>query len=264
MTMTVTNTTSATMTPSTRDRMISAVFENQTKVQEVVQRLIDRGIPAEDISVMGRNFESTTRVAGFITKRDVILGGLKQGAIFGSLFGSVLSLLTGVGVLFIPFVGPVVAAGPIGAALIGAASGALAGSAGAGLASLLMTLGMPEDKAAVYQTLVSAGEFLVMAEVPEARTGEYQLLMESAGGKEVHTIDQVLPRPCPGRCNSPEDLTPDVRSHLSPEAQTTFIEQYNAAIDEGKKSPMAEQMAWETIRQKFVENEDGVWSKPTA
>jgi len=74
---------------------------------------------------------------------------LRTGAIFGSLFGSFLSLLTGVGVLFIPFVGPIVAAGPIGAVLLGAASGAIAGSAGAGLVSVLTALGMPEDKAAV-------------------------------------------------------------------------------------------------------------------
>ncbi len=31
--------------------------------------------------------------------------------------------------------------------------------------SVLTTLGMPEDKAAIYQTRLQAGEFLVMAEV---------------------------------------------------------------------------------------------------
>ncbi len=66
---------------------------------------------------MGRNFQSETRIAGFISKKDVIFGGLRTGAVFGSF----LSLLTGVGVLFIPFVGPILAAGPIGAVLLGAA-----------------------------------------------------------------------------------------------------------------------------------------------
>ena len=148
-TLTKVSPTSATLV---RERMISAVFDTQPKVQDAVKRLIDRGVSADNISVIGRNFESKTKIAGFITKNDVILGGLKQGAIFGSLFGSVLTLLTGVGVLFIPFIGPVVAAGPIGAVLLGAASGAIAGSVGAGLGSLLMTLGMPEEKAAIYQT----------------------------------------------------------------------------------------------------------------
>ncbi len=59
----------------------------------------------------------------------------------------------------------------MGAALLGAASGALAGSAGAGLVSALVTLGMPEEKAAIYQTRIEAGDFLVAVEVPADKSG---------------------------------------------------------------------------------------------
>jgi cation transport regulator ChaB len=243
------------------ERTVSAVFQQQEQIDQVIRRLLDRGISREHISVMGRNFESQTRIAGFITKKDVILGGLRTGAVFGSLFGSFLSLLTGVGVLFIPFVGPVVAAGPIGAVLLGATGGAIAGSAGAGLVSVLAALGMPQDKAAVYQTRLQAGEFLVMAEVPSDRTGEIKLLLESAGGQESHTSDQTLPRPCGGQCQSPDDLSPEVRTHLSEEAQQTFIQRYNAVLTETKDEMKAEQAAWETIHQQYDEDEQGVWSK---
>jgi cation transport regulator ChaB len=223
--------------------------------------LIDRGVSQDHISVMGKNFQSQTRIAGFISKRDVIFGGLRSGALFGSLFGSFLGLLTGVGVLFIPFVGTVVAAGPLGALLLGAASGALAGSAGAGLVSALVTLGMPEDKAAIYQTRIEAGEFLVMAEVPAERSGEFQLLVESAGGQEVHISEMTLPRACPGKCNNLTDLSPEVRSHLSEDAQNTFIERYNAEFDKTEDPTKAEQAAWEAIHQQYEEDENGVWSK---
>jgi len=243
------------------ERTISAVFKEQKQVDDVIRRLLDRGVPRDHISVMGRNFQSETRIAGFITKRDVILGGLRTGAIFGSLFGSFLSLLTGVGVLFIPFVGPIVAAGPISALLLGAASGAIAGSAGAGLVSVLTTLGMPEDKAAIYQTRLQAGEFLLLTEVPSDRTGEFQLLLESAGAEEISTIDKTLARPCPGPCKSSEDLSPEVRSHLSSEAQSTFIERYNGVLNETSDEFTAEQAAWEAVHQKFDEDENGVWSK---
>jgi cation transport regulator ChaB len=243
------------------DRTISAVFKKQEEIDGVVRRLIERGVSRDRISVMGNNFQSETRIAGFITKRDVILGGLRQGAIFGSLFGSLLGLLSGVGVLFIPFVGPVVAAGPIGAALLGAASGALAGSAGAGLASVLMTLGMSEEKAAIYQTRLQAGEFIVMAEIPTAKSGEFQLLLESAGGEEIHTSDTTLHRPCAGRCNDVADLSPEVRAHLSPEAQKSFIEVYNKTFDESNDEAKAEQAAWEAIHQQYDEDENGILSK---
>lgn len=243
------------------DQTISAVFKEQDQIDTVIRRLLDRGVPRDHISVMGRNFQSETRISGFITKRDVILGGLRTGAVFGSLFGSLLSLLTGVGVLFIPFVGPIVAAGPIGAILLGAASGAIAGSAGAGLVSVLMTLGMPEDKATVYQTRLQAGDYLLMAEVAVNQVEELRALIENAGGEEIHTSNMTLPRPCSGRCESPNALSPEIRTHLSDEAQQTFIERYNAVLDATGDEAKAEQAAWQIVHERYEENERGVWSK---
>jgi cation transport regulator ChaB len=243
------------------ERTITAVLKEEAQVDNVVRRLIDRGVPQDHISVMGQNFQSESRIAGFITKKDVILGGLRTGAVFGSLFGSLLSLFTGVGVLFIPFIGSVVAAGPITAVLLGAATGAIAGSAGAGLASALATLGMPEEKAAVYETRVKAGEFLLMAEVPSNKSGEYQLLVESAGGEEIHINESILPRPCQGDCQEVGDLSPEIRSHLSEAAQQDFLESYKAALSEHKDETKAEQAAWAKIKDKYDEDENGVWSK---
>ena len=243
------------------ERTISAVIKEEQQVDNIVRRLIDRGVPQDHISLMGQNFESKTRIAGFISKKDVILGGLRTGAVFGSLFGSLLSLFTGMGVLFIPFIGSVVAAGPITSVLLGAASGAIAGSAGAGLASALSTLGMPKEKAAIYETRVKAGEYLLMVEVPADKSGEYQLLIESAGGEEIHINDSTLPRPCPGKCNGVEDLSPEIRAHLSEEAQQDFIASYNQAFDETDDETKAEQQAWEAIKEKYDEDENGIWSK---
>lgn len=256
--------TAAQSSTSAVERTISAVFKEREQIDSVVLRLIDRGIPREDISVIGKNFHSETRIAGFITKKDVILGGLRSGGIFGSLFGSALGLLTGVGVLFIPFVGPVVAAGPIGAALLGAASGAIAGAAGAGLVSGLVALGMPEEKAAVYQTRIEAGDFLVAVEVPTNKSGEIQLLLESAGGEEVHTADTPLPRKRSGQLESPNDLSPEVRSHLSEDAQQIFITTYNSELSKSGDESKAEHHAWDVVAEQFEQDEHGFWSKAKA
>lgn len=243
------------------EKTISAVFKEREQIDAVIRRLLDRGIARDDISVMGKNFHSETRISGFLTKRDIILGGLKQGGIFGSLFGSVLGLLTGVGVLFVPFVGTLVAAGPIGAILLGAAGGAIAGSAGAGLASVFMVLGMPEDKATLYQTRIEAGEYLVMVEVPANRSGEIQLLLESAGGEELSTLETTLPRQQPGQLDTPDQLSPEIQSHLSAEAQQSFLQQYNQVLASGKNEQQAEHDAWDYICQHYDEDEQGIWSK---
>jgi cation transport regulator ChaB len=245
----------------TAERTITAILKEEQQVDNVVRRLIDRGVPQDHVSVMGQNFQSQTRITGFISKKDVILGGLRTGAVFGSLFGSLLSLFTGVGVLFIPFIGSVVAAGPITSVLLGAATGAIAGSAGAGLASALTTLGMPKEKAAVYETRIKAGEFLLMAEVPANKTGEYQLLIESAGGEEIHVNQSTLPRPCAGKCNEVADLSPEIRSHLSEAAQQDFITAYNEALAETADETKAEHQAWATIKDKYDEDDHGIWAK---
>lgn len=51
------------------ERTISAVYKEQNQVDDVIRRLLDRGVPRDHISVMGRNFKSETRIAGFITKK---------------------------------------------------------------------------------------------------------------------------------------------------------------------------------------------------
>jgi cation transport regulator ChaB len=243
------------------ERTVCAVFKEQQEIDGAVRRLLDSNVSKEHISVMGQNFQSETRISGFLTKKDVILGGLRSGAVFGSLFGSLLGLLTGVGVLFIPFVGPIVAAGPIGALLLGATSGALAGSAGAGLVSVLAAIGLPEEKAAIYQTRMQAGEFVLMAEVPAGKTEEIQQLLESAGGEEVHTIEQPLSKASDGPCDSVESLSPEVRNHLSESAQQEFVAEYNRAYDESNDAIEAEKAAWDTIHDRYDQDEMGIWSK---
>jgi len=262
--MTVANTAAPTVTAAhgAPERTITAVIKEREQIDSIVRRLLDRGISREHISLVGRNFHSETRIAGFITKRDVILGGLKQGAAFGSFFGSVLGLLTGVGVLFIPFVGTIAVAGPIGGLLLGAASGAIAGSAGAGLVSALAAWGMPEDKAAIYQTRVEAGEFLVMVEVPMNKSGEIQLLLESAGGEEISTVDSPLPRQIAGAMTDASQLSPEVKSHLSEDAQKLYLDRYNVAWADGEDDAKAEKAAWDAVHQQYEEDANGVWSKP--
>ncbi len=259
--MTATGTTSTQPAVSNAERSVSAIFKNREQVDSVIRRLLDRGISRDDISVIGKNFHSETKIAGFITKKDVILGGLRQGAIFGSLFGSALALLSGVGVLFVPFIGTLVAAGPLGAALLGAASGALAGSAGAGLVSAFVALGMPEEKATVYQTRIEAGDFMVAVEVPANKSGEIQLLLESAGGEEIHTNETPTPRLGSGQIENPSQLSPEIRSHLSEDAQRLFIANYNQELSNSGDASKAEHHAWDVVCQQFEQDEHGNWSK---
>ena len=73
------------------------------------------------------------------------------------MLGGGLGWLVGIGALAIPGVGPFIAAGPIMAALAGAAVGAAAG----GLTGALIGLGIPEYEAKQYEGKILKGNMLI-------------------------------------------------------------------------------------------------------
>ncbi len=243
------------------ERTISIIFSTENQVDTAVRHLVEQGVFKQHISVMGRSFKSQTYITGFISKRDVIMGGMRNGAIFSSLFGSFFSLLTGVGVVFLPSVGSVIAAGPIGPVLLGATNESILDNPGGGFAAVLTGLGMTKEQAIVYETRLQAGEYVLMVEVGNDWVEPYQLLLSGLGGENIHISETALPHASAGRCNSSADLSPEVGKHLSPEAQDVFIQSYNAAMVEPGDEMKAEQAAWKTISKFFAENENGVWSK---
>ena len=242
-------------------KSVSAVFKRQEDARNIVQQLVNQDVPKEKISLMGRNFHTETKISGFITKKDIILDGLASGAIYGSLFGSLLTLLTGVGVLFIPFVGTVAAAGPLGAALLGITEGALFGALGAGLGSALISLGMPEDKAAIYQTRLQAGEFLLVAEVAEEKAEDIVSLLEGAGGEEVAVTDMVIPQQPDGELSSSDDISPEMKANMSEEAQKTFVDAHNESLRSEEPDENAIHKAWDKVKETFDRDEKGNYAQ---
>ena len=83
--------------------------------------------------------------------------GAAAGAGTGGVLGGVFGWLVGIGSLAIPGVGPLIAAGPIMAALAGAGVGAAVG----GLSGALIGLGIPEYEAKQYEGKIKQGNILI-------------------------------------------------------------------------------------------------------
>jgi hypothetical protein len=83
--------------------------------------------------------------------------GATAGGIAGMGVGAALGWLAGVGALAIPGVGPFIAAGPIMAAL----SGAAVGTATGGVVGSLVGLGMPEFEAKRFDAKIREGNILI-------------------------------------------------------------------------------------------------------
>lgn len=111
-------------------KTVICLAKTEAQAGTIVQRLNDAGAPTRDISVL---FPDTTGSRDFAHEHHTKAPeGTAIGASAGGVTGGALGLLAGIGALAIPGAGPFIAAGPIMAALSGAAVGAtIGGIAGA-------------------------------------------------------------------------------------------------------------------------------------
>lgn len=146
-------------------RTIAGLFDTYAEAQTAVQQLVDQGVPRGDISVVA-NQAST----GYTGTEDLGQGhgseaadAAGRDATKGTAVGGVLGLLVGLGFLAVPGVGPLLAAGPILAALTGAGIGAAAG----GLIGALTHAGVSKDRAQYYAEGVRRGGTVVTVSVAD-------------------------------------------------------------------------------------------------
>ncbi|MEJ1117853.1 general stress protein [Phyllobacterium sp. CCNWLW109] len=137
---------------------VTGLYDNHRDARQVVEQLEDAGVSSSDITIAGRDGDSGETYAG---------EGAAAGAGIGAVVGGTGGLLAGLGMLAIPGVGPVVAAGWLAATAAGAAAGAVAGGAAGGLIGGLTSSGVDEDDAHVYAEGVRRGSTLVSARVSD-------------------------------------------------------------------------------------------------
>jgi hypothetical protein len=157
-------------------KTVVGLFDSYSEAQHVVQDLIDGGFNREDISVVSNDsthsaererMVGTTSTTG-TTDESAAADGAGTGAVSGTVLGGALGLLVGAGLLAIPGIGPVLAAGPLAAgigtiaATVGAgALGAGIGAATGGLMGGLVGAGVPKEDAEHYAEGVRRGGTLV-------------------------------------------------------------------------------------------------------
>ncbi len=93
------------------------------------------------------------------------------GATFGGAIGAAAGLMAGLGVLAIPGIGPVVAAGWLASTLAVGAAGAVAGGVTGGIIGALAGTGT-EEEIQVYAESIRRGDTLVTVQVPDDRVLE--------------------------------------------------------------------------------------------
>ena len=136
---------------------VIGIVESQVQAERIVDELQTNGVAVSDISVLFPDKRGTKDFAHeHNTKAPE---GAIAGVGAGGAVGGTLGLLAGIGALAIPGVGPLIAAGPLMAALSGVAAGAAVG----GVTGALIGLGIPEIEAKTYDGKIRGGNILIAA-----------------------------------------------------------------------------------------------------
>ena len=136
-------------------KSVFCIAKSRDQADQIVNQLKESGFSNNDISALFAD-QGTTRDFAH-TKSTKAPEGTVTGASTGGVVGGALGWIAGIGAIAIPGVGPFIAAGPIVAALSGAAIGAAAG----GIAGGLIGLGIPELEAKRYEGKIKEGNVLI-------------------------------------------------------------------------------------------------------
>ena len=141
--------------PAAFDQAVVASYRSHTDAEAAVRRLSEGGLPINQVSIIGRNFETQEDVQGFYRPADAALDGAGTGAWYGGIFGLMLGAM---GFFVMPMVGALMVMGPLSGMIAGAIGGAGVGA----LINGLVAAGIPRDQALKYQARLQAGEFLIV------------------------------------------------------------------------------------------------------
>jgi hypothetical protein len=173
-------------------KSVYAIAIAEGQANQIVGSLTKSGFSSNDISVLFPDKESTHEFSH--AKNTKAPEGAVTGAAAGGVLGGTLGLLVGIGALAIPGVGPLIAAGPLLAALSGVAAGATAG----GIAGGLIGLGIPEMEAKRYENRISEGNILISVLAETANdVSRAKKILEAAAAEDISvtSIGEVVSPP---------------------------------------------------------------------
>lgn len=179
---TTAQTTSATTTASVGGRgasgvsageqkVVIGVFRSQREAEQAVNELRRQGFSNQEINIVSKKHSEN--------ETEFVEDDVTDGALTGGTLGGIGGLLLGAGALAIPGLGPIVAVGPIAAALSGAVAGGVAGG--------LIDWGIPEEVSRRYESSVKQGGILTVIRTSSATIDKAASILRQNGAQDVET-----------------------------------------------------------------------------
>jgi hypothetical protein len=166
---------SRTFSPLVDDSVVG-VYDNHAAAESSVKTLADAGFDLHKLSIIGKGYRTEEHALGFYTTGDRIKAWGSAGGFWGAIWG----LLAGPAVFFIPSVGLIAVAGPLGIALIAALESAVVVGGVSALGAALVGLGMSKERAIKYESDIKADRFVVLVHGTAAELASARAILASS------------------------------------------------------------------------------------
>ncbi|BAY34288.1 multi-sensor signal transduction histidine kinase [Nostoc carneum NIES-2107] len=174
-------------------RRAIGVFHNRHDTEQALRDLSNSGIAMDKVSVIARDGDRHGDIAGTpVTEKvgDKSDEGATIGAVSGGALGGLTGLLVGLGTLAIPGIGPIMLAGAAATALATTVAGGAIGAAAGSLLGGLIGLGIPEERARMYNERVERGGYLVIFDGTEAEIARVEPILRRWNIDEFNVFDR--------------------------------------------------------------------------
>jgi uncharacterized membrane protein len=148
-------------------RTVSRLYDSYGDAQRAVNALETAGFTSSEVGLVSRYRDDETLAE--------TSSGAASGAAAGAVVGGGTGLLAALGVIAIPGIGPLVAAGVLATTLVGAAGGGAVG----GLLGSLTDYGVSEEDAHLYSEAVRRGSSLVTVRTDDARAAKAEAILDA-------------------------------------------------------------------------------------
>jgi hypothetical protein len=168
-------------------RTVTRLFDSHTQAIDAVDQLEQAGVDRDNISLLANNADNWHeghQHPGAGDDNDAA-DGAGKGATTGGLIGGAGGLLAGLGMLAVPGLGPVVAAGWLASTAVGVIAGAAVGGATGGILGALKDAGHSDEEAQVYAEGVRRGGTLVSVKAHDDRATEIEQILAGRAGVDA-------------------------------------------------------------------------------
>jgi hypothetical protein len=169
---------------------VVATFGQHTGAENAVKELKAGGFDVKKLSIIGRDYHSEDHIIGFYNTGDRMKYWGKMGAFWGGLWG----MLFGAAFLFIPGIGPVIAAGSVVSWIVGALEGAVVVGGLSALGAGLYSFGIPKDSVVNYETSLKAGKFLLIAHGTADEVEQARQILQNSEAEQVNVHEAMAER----------------------------------------------------------------------